>query len=87
MIDTKIDPGKVSLLDETIDMLRKLDLEELKAVQSVIKVFISKDDDYYRPLSETELIKRIDEAIAQVDAGFSYDAIDVENEIMAELGL
>ena len=87
MIDTKIDPGKVSLLDETIDMLRKLDLEELKAVQSVIKVFISKDDDYYRPLSETELITRIDEAIAQVDAGFSYDAIDVENEIMAELGL
>ena len=87
MIDTKIDPGKVSLLDETIDMLRKLDLQELKAVQSVIKVFISKDDDYYRPLSETELITRIDEAIAQVDAGFSYDAIDVENEIMAELGL
>ena len=82
MIDTKIDPGKVSLLDETIDMLRKLDLEELKAVQSVIKVFISKDDDYYRPLSETELITRIDGAIAQVDAGFSYDAIDVENEII-----
>ena len=87
MIDTKINKENVSVLEETIDMLRKLDFQELEAVQAVIKVFLSKDDDYYKPLSESEIIARIDEAITQVDAGYFYDAEETEKEIIAEFGL
>lgn len=82
MINTKMENPNTALLNETIDLLHKLDFHELKAIQSVIKVFISKGFDYYKPLSEEEIISRIDEAIAQVDAGLSYDAEEVENEIM-----
>ena len=87
MIDTKTANRDGSVLEETIDMLRKLDLQELEAVRSVIKIFISKDEDYYKPLSESEIVARIDEAIAQVDAGLSYDAEETEKEIMSEFGL
>ena len=87
MINTKSDMRKGSLLEETFDMLRKLNLQELEIVQSVIKSIASKDGNYYQPLSEAEIISRIDEAIAQVDAGFSYDAEEVEKEIIREFGL
>ena len=59
----------------------------VEAVRSVIKVFISKDEDYYKPLSQSETVARIDEAIAQVDAGLSFDAEETEKEIMSEFGL
>ncbi|MBQ6344365.1 MAG: hypothetical protein IJI41_14710 [Anaerolineaceae bacterium] len=87
MINTKPTDRNVSLLEETFDMLRKLDFQELEMVQNVIRTITSKEDDYYKPLSETEIISRIDEAIAQVDAGYSYDAEEVEKEIIAEYGL
>ncbi len=87
MINTKSDTRKVSLLEETLDMLHKLNLQELEIVQSVIKSLTAKDDDYYQPLSEAEIISRIDEAIAQVDAGLSFDAEEVEKEIIREFGL
>ena len=54
MINTKSDMRKGSLLEETFDMLRKLNLQELEIVQSVIKSIASKDDNYYQPLSEAE---------------------------------
>ena len=91
-----VEKTKNMLLEDTIEMLRKLDENELKALQSVIRVFISKDEaeddnelvkDYYKPLTEAELIERIDRAIAQADAGLAVDSEIVEAEIMAEFGL
>ena len=59
----------------------------VEAVLSVNKEFISKGEDHYKPLSQSEIVARIDEAIAQVDAGLSYDAEETEKEIMSEFGL
>ena len=76
-----------TVLQNTIDMLSELNEYELNAVQSVIRVIISKQDDYYKPLSEEDMLARIDTSIAQVEAGLAEDSEVVEDEIMSEFGL
>ena len=72
------------ILRDTIDMLGELNQTELQAVQSVIRVIITKQDDYYKPLSEEQLIARIDRAIDQVNEGMAVDSEIVEDELAAE---
>lgn len=74
-------------LVKTFDMLREMDALELETIRSYINELISGNDNFYRPLSEEELIKRIDESIAEADAGLVYDAEEAAKEIMSELGL
>lgn len=91
-----IDNTKNWVLEDTIDMLRSLDENELEALQSVIKVFLAKDKDedydelvkdYYKPLSKAELIERIDRGIAEADAGLATDAFQFSRELRLEFGL
>ena len=91
-----IDNTKNRVLEDTIDMLRSLDENELEALQSVIKVFLAKDKDedydelvkdYYKPLSKAELIERIDRGIAEADAGLATDAFQFSRELRLEFGL
>ena len=76
-----------TVLQNTIDMLSELNEYELNAVQSVIRVIISKQDDYYKTLSEEDMFSKIDISIAQVEAGLAEDSEVVEDEIMSEFGL
>ena len=76
-----------SILKETVEMLGELNDYELQAVQSIIRVIITKQDEYYRPLSEKELFSRIDRSLEQVDAGLAIDSELVEKELISEFGL
>lgn len=76
-----------SILKETIEMLGELSDYELQAVQSIIRVIITKQDEYYRPLSEKELYARIDRSLEQVDAGLAIESELVEKELLSEFGL
>ena len=76
-----------TMLQNTIDMLSELNEYELNAVQSVIKVIISKQDNYYKPLSEKELLSRIDSSLEQLDNGFVEDSEKMEDEISSEFDL
>ena len=76
-----------SILKETVEMLGELNDYELQAVQSIIRVIITKQDEYYRPLSEKELFSRIDRSLEQVDAGLAIDSELVEKELISEFGI
>lgn len=88
-----IENSKNIVLEETIDMLQDLDVNELKALQAVAKVFLAKDKeenfdelvkDYYKPLTEAELIERIDNSLAHIDD--AKDAFEFIRELEAEYG-
>ena len=78
-----------SLLDSTIEMLGYLNNEELAAIQSVARAFISKssEEEHYRPLTEEELTARIDASLADIAAGRYKDADVVVAELRKEFGL
>ena len=87
MLATKTKKSKTIILNDTIAMLQELDIRELEAVRSVVRIIVSKDENFYHPLTEVELMQRIDEAIAQTDAGLAVDSETFEAEIKAEFGL
>ena len=76
-------------LEKTKRMLSALTYPEVQAVQAVIKAFLMSPgaERPFRPLTEEELIARIDEGIAQGKRGEYRDAEEVEAEIMKEFGL
>ena len=78
-----------SVLDNTVDMLQILDDNELEAIQSVAEAFISNSSVSrpYRPLSEDELLARIDHSIDQIEQGAYQDSESFENELVREFGL
>ena len=78
---------KSSAFQETVNMLGELNDYELQANQSVIRVIVTKQDNYYKPNSETQLLERIDSSLAQVDAGEAVDSETMEAEIITEFGL
>ena len=95
MLNTAVKQNTL-LLEDTIGMLQDLDEDELKTLQAVIKVFLAKDKDdnfdelvkdYYKPLTEAELIERIDCGIAEADAGLGTDAFQFSRELRLEFGL
>lgn len=80
---------KPSILDNTVDMIQMLNDDELQAIQSVARVFIAKpnSDRIYKPLTEDQIVKRIDASLEQVSAGMYEDSEIAEQEIIAEFGL
>ena len=81
--------ASTSVLDSTVDMLQMLNDNELQAIQSVAKVFIMKPQVMrpYQPLSEEQLLARVDTALEHISDGLYEDAEDVEKELISELGL
>ena len=55
---------------------------------AVIKAFVSKssDNNPFQPLSEDQLIERIDKALASAEKGMYKDSDDFEKELLAEFG-
>ena len=55
---------------------------------AVVRVFIMRPgvEQTYQPISEEQLIKRVDNVLAHVQAGLFEDAEDVERELRAEFG-
>ena len=80
---------KSSELDYTISMLELLNDTELQAIQSVARIFIANPNVArpYQPMSEDQLLARIDTALEHIDAGLCQDAEVVEKELAAEFGL
>ena len=58
MFAVKTSENKTDILNDTINMLQELNLDELEAVRSIINVIVRKEDNYYKPLTEAELIAR-----------------------------
>ena len=81
--------ANTSVLDSTIDMLQMLNDHELQAIQSVARVFIMKPqiERPYQPLSEDQLLARVDAALEHVSAGLYENAEDIEKELISEFGL
>ena len=79
--------NKTDILDDTIGMLRELNLDELEAIRSVINVIVRKEDNYYKPLTEEELIARVDKSLDLEHDGFAMDAEKFGKQIMETCGL
>ena len=87
MFSTKTSENKTDILDDTINMLRELNIDELEAVRSVINVIVHKEDNYYKPLTEAELIERVDKSLALEYDGFAMDAEEFGKQIVETYGL
>ncbi|MBQ4513256.1 MAG: hypothetical protein II969_09695 [Anaerolineaceae bacterium] len=87
MFAIKTNENKAAVLDDTINMLHELDLNELEAVRSVINVIVQKEDNFYKPLTETELIARVDKSLALENDGLAMDAEEFGRHIMETYGL
>lgn len=90
MLNTVVKQNNL-LLKDTIDMLFGLDDAKLMEVQSMIKGFEDEDEDllkdFYKPLTEAELIERIDRSLAHINDGTEMDAKEFIRELRAEYGL
>ena len=73
------------VLDNTKMMLEVLNEDEINAVQGVAKAFIMNSP--FMPKTEEELVKRIDDSIAEEDSGQLEDADSALNAVLAEIGL
>ncbi|MBO5577207.1 MAG: hypothetical protein J5956_13060 [Ruminococcus sp.] len=75
-------------MENTIEMLSLLNETELAAVNAVIKAFVSKSNDNnpFQPLSENQLIERIDKALASAEKGMYKNSDDFEKELLVEFG-
>ena len=80
---------KSSTYDATIDMLQLLNDSELSAIQSVAKVFIINPSVArpYQPLTEEQLLERIDTALKHINEGLYEDTELVEESLRAEFGI
>ena len=78
-----------SELEKTKQMLSALNDWQIQAVQAFIKDFVTNpaEKSPFRPLTEKELIERIDRGIAQGKRGEYQDAEEFEAELMKEFGL
>ncbi|MBQ4511708.1 MAG: hypothetical protein II969_01860 [Anaerolineaceae bacterium] len=94
MINTEVMTNN-TVLKDTIDMLFDLSVDDLLEIQSFIKGNRSRNmkdaaadiAEFYKPLTEAELIERIDKGIAEADAGMFIDSETMEKELIAEFGL
>lgn len=68
-----------------------LSAEEQSAVEVVVHSIILRHDkteeEVYSPLTDAELLERIDQGIADADAGAFMDSVDFERELASEFGL
>lgn len=87
MSAVKTGESKAAVLEDTINMMRNLDLDELEAVRSVINVIVHKEDNFYKPLSEAELIARVDKSLDLEYDGLAMDAEEFGQQLMETYGL
>ena len=78
-----------SELDLTIDVLESMTDEELHAVRDVAVIMMTKKsvERPFRRLSEDEFFARIDDGLAELDAGIGEESENVDAEIASEYGL
>ena len=78
-----------SELEKTKRMLSSLTDWQIHAVQTMIRDFFltPAKENPFRPLTEEELIERIDRGIAQGKRGEYQDAEEFEAEMMEQFGL
>ena len=79
----------ISEFDKTVSMLENLTDEELQALRKVVMVITNKNanDRPIRKLSEEEFFRKVDEGLADVEAGKYFVSESAEEEIAAEFGL
>ena len=81
-----------TVLKDTIDMLFGLDHAKLLEVQSYIRGLTEEENDelfgdLYTPLSEAELLERIDHSLAHLNDGTAIEAEQCYHELLTEYGL
>ena len=79
----------ISEFDKTVSMLENMTDEELQALRKVAMVITKRnaDDRPIRKLTEEEFFLKVDEGIADVEAGKYLISESVEAELAAEFGL
>ena len=78
-----------ALVDKLKTRLPELTMEELTAVNAVVEAFLSdhSSENPYHPLTEKQLIERIDLSLTPVEQGLCQDSEEMEAELMAEFDL
>ena len=79
----------ISEFDKTVSMLENMSDQELQALRKVAMVITKRnaDDRPIRKLTEEEFFLKVDEGIADVEAGKYLISESVEAELAAEFGL
>ena len=79
----------ISEFDKTVSMLENMLDEELQALRKVAMVITKRnaDDRPIRKLTEEEFFLKVDEGIADVEAGKYLISESVEAELATEFGL
>ena len=79
----------ISEFDKTVSMLENMSDEELQALRKVAMVITKRnaDDRPIRKLTEEEFFLKVDEGLADVEAGKYLISESVEAELAAEFGL
>ena len=79
----------ISEFDKTVSMLENMTDEELQALRKVAMVITKRnaDDRPIRKLTEEEFFLKVDEGIADVEAGKYMISESAESELAAEFGL
>ena len=79
----------ISEFDKTVSMLENMTDEELQALRKVAMVITKRnaDDRPIRKLTVEEFFRKVDEGIADVEAGKYLISESVEAELAAEFGL
>ena len=79
----------ISEFDKTVSMLENMTDEELQALRKVAMVITKRnaDDRPIRKLTEEEFFLKVDEGIADVEAGKYLISESVEAELATEFGL
>ena len=77
------------LLQRMTAMLSALTDDELSAMETVAKTFLMNRaaEEYPHPMTEQQLLERIDRSLAQAKSGMYQDAEEVEAELAAEFCL
>lgn len=79
----------ISEFDKTVSMLENMTDEELQALRRVAMVITKKNagDRPIRKLTEEEFFRKVDEGLADVEAGKYMISESAESELAAEFGL
>ena len=79
----------ISEFDKTVSMLENMSDEELQALRKVAMVITKRNanDRPIRKLTEEEFFRKVDEGLADVEAGKYLISESVEAELATEFGL
>ena len=79
----------ISEFDKTVSMLENMTDEELQALRKMAIIITKRNagDRPIRELSEEEFFRKVDEGLADVEAGRFMISESAESELAAEFGL